>query len=194
MNKVSNFVKKFKVADQKLKDLFDKGNITCKTLVRPIAHSIMPNSPPADSIHYLNHTMMLMDAWVGDKEENDNEFGLVFLRFKPSDLLKWEERYDKFLKTAPTFIRRYRKDEHKILVYRFPEEWMSDYKHVMNSEYSKVSSEYINKFYSKDSFLYHVKNKTKVVKEYYGEQFNVPVSIFSDCEIGNKFLEQNEYL
>lgn len=109
-------------------------------------------------------------------------------------IINWSS-FEESLKKSKLFIELISEDNYKYFIFKYPKEWILDFTHIKNGEYSKVSTNYINKFYaSKDNFLFHFKWKTEEAIDYYSKKFNVDKKLFKKCEIGPKVdLEKEMY-
>jgi hypothetical protein len=110
--------------------------------------------------------------------------------------IDWGFFHDSVLKSKH-FVEEIRltEDDHAFKV-KFMEEFMDDFNYIIEGNYSKVSNEYISRFYPDDkSLMYHLKNKTPDIKEAYSLKFKVKESLFDDCaNIGPIIDKQKETL
>lgn len=119
---------------------------------------------------------------------NDFEKRTVTLVYVPKDpeSRNWEFFRDSVMKNK-RFLEEIKIKNKFVFIVKFPEVWGKDFDTIIQGKYSKVSKEYLSTFYeNKTSILYHFSNKTEEAVSFYSREFNVPESVFNDCEIGPK--------
>lgn len=104
------------------------------------------------------------------------------------------ELFKSELLNNPLFLEEVVIGENIGLTFIFPHKWRNEYNSILKGEYSKVSSEYIDKFYpSKECKMFLYKWKPEEAKEYFAKKFNVNKTIFNECELGPK-IEKYDFI
>jgi len=106
---------------------------------------------------------------------------------------KWEVFYNSVINSS-SFIEEVKlSDNIYAFKIKFPEKFIDDFNKIINGEYSKISKEYITKFYpDEDSVMYNLKNRTPELIDAYSEKFKINTKIFDTCEVGPKMILEKE--
>lgn len=129
----------------------------------------------------------LLNTFIGDSHDTvSTEEYPIYLLFKiPSDK---QTRFEEFaLKIEKKIIDEYdTEDRYTVLVLSYPEKWRGEYRHFLNSKYSRFSPEYkklvkkevqpLEKFYSRRvtmSSAYAVLNRLTALIKLREEEFGV---------------------
>lgn len=137
--------------------------------------------------------------------ENETDKGYIYLVYQSNGYFyesykkprnDWEFFKDSVLKSKH-FIEEIQLNEYDYAFkVKFMEEFMDDFNYILEGRYTKVSNEYMSRFYPDEkSLMYHLKNKTSEIREAYSLKFKVKESLFNDCEnIGPIIDKQKETL
>jgi hypothetical protein len=177
-----------------------KNNLTTMLLARPILYYINAfGSKDILQIREKHYEKGFRQCFLN---ENGIDNQTVFVTYNKESYVKKEviypvEHWDAFynsISKCKYFLEEYIiNDETFSFKLRFPLIWSDDFENIINGDYSKVSDEYITKFYpNKTSLLYHLKNKTTEARDFYGNKFKVDKKLFDTCEVGPKMILEKE--
>jgi len=118
-----------------------------------------------------------INAYLGDNGYEIEYKNSLYLLFKPSGSSDIEDFIDKYKEVIHD---DYNIGDHVMIVFKFPKDFIKEYKYFKQGKYSKFSKTYINLYFpfSKETkvdgkvikehtLFYHIFNKTKWIKDWW---------------------------
>lgn len=147
-----------------------------------------------------------LNAYLDDADHEHHYENSVYLLFKPTDMGAFEWFVDSEKIRTPLFLEEYDYPKgYIVLVYKFPAEYMEEYRLFLKGKYSKFRDKYKELFpmtteaktnkgitYNKQTFYSHIFSRSKEMREYWENKLDATLE--DDAEFWDKPNREKETL